>query len=136
MKNLRSIFLGAALSGPFAFLPTQAQKPKVWEAPASADDSKNPCKNDANAVLEGKKIYTSMCAVCHGETGRGNGAASVALEPHPANFLTINIRNESDGAIFWKLTEGRPPMASYKTLLTETQRWKLVTYIRKLEEKK
>ena len=77
-----------------------------------------------------------MCAICHGESGKGNGSASVALDPHPANFLSIKVRHESDGAIFWKMSEGRPPMAGYKALLTEQQRWQLVAYIRKLEEKK
>ena len=113
-----------------------SQKPKAWVAPTASNDLKNPLTNDPQSSIDGKKIYTSVCAVCHGDSGKGNGAASVALDPHPANFLRIDIKQESDGAIFWKLTEGRPPMASYKTLLTETQRWQLVTYIRKLEEKK
>ena len=107
-----------------------------WVAPANADQLTNPFKGNAEAVNEGKKFFESMCMVCHGEKGKGNGAASVALDPHPANFLSIEVRHESDGAIFWKMTEGRPPMASYKTLLTETQRWQLVNYIRKLEELK
>jgi mono/diheme cytochrome c family protein len=111
------------------------QKAQRWEAPASANELKNPFKGDAASVVEGKKIFVATCAVCHGETGKGNGAASVALMPHPANFLSIEIENESDGSIFWKLTEGKPPMASYKTLLTDDQRWKLVTFIRNLEEK-
>ena len=119
-----------------SFNPSQAQKSTVWTAPKTADALKNPLKDDPAAVLEGKKVYTATCAICHGESGKGNGAASVALEPHPANFLTLNIKNESDGAIFWKMTEGRPPMATYKTLLTEQQRWQLVTYIRALETKK
>jgi len=114
---------------------TLAQAPKEWESPPSSNELKNPFKGDATAILDGKKIFMSMCAVCHGETGKGNGAASVAIMPHPANFLSISIENESDGSIFWKLTEGRPPMASYKTLLTDDQRWKLVTFIRDLEEK-
>ena len=109
------------------------QKAKAWVAPASANALKNPFKGDQALIEEGKKLFVSMCAICHGESGKGNGAASVGLETHPANFLSISIEQESDGAIFWKLTEGRPPMASYKTLLSETQRWKLVTYIRKLE---
>lgn len=74
-----------------------------------------------------------MCVICHGDKGKGNGAAGVSLTPRPANFLAITVRHESDGAIFWKLSEGNPPMASYKTLLTETQRWQLVLFIRQLE---
>jgi mono/diheme cytochrome c family protein len=123
------VFLG------FSAYMAYAQKPKKWEAPSTANELKNPFKDDAASVAEGKKLFLSTCSVCHGETGKGNGAASVALTPHPANFLSIEIKNESDGAIFWKLTEGNPPMASYKTLLTDEQRWKLVTFIRNLEEK-
>ncbi len=111
------------------------QARKKWEAPASANALKSDLVKEPASVVEGKKIFNATCAVCHGETGKGNGAASVALTPHPANFLSIEIEDESDGAIFWKLTEGNPPMASYKTLLTENQRWQLVAYIRSLEQK-
>jgi mono/diheme cytochrome c family protein len=106
----------------------------TWVAPALADKMNNPLKGSTTSAAEGKKIYQSMCTICHGEKGKGNGAAGVSLTPRPANFLAIKVRNESDGAIFWKLSEGNPPMASYKTLLTETQRWQLVEYIRQLEE--
>jgi mono/diheme cytochrome c family protein len=129
MKSLLLLCLGLSIS------LCSAQKPKKWEAPATFNELKNPFKGDAEAVKEGKKLFVAMCAVCHGDTGKGNGAASVALMPHPANFLSIEIENESDGSIFWKLTEGNPPMASYKTLLTDDQRWKLVAFIRNLEEK-
>ena len=114
----------------------QAPDGKKWEAPESASELANPYKNDPKAPLEGMKIFSTICAVCHGEAGKGNGPASAALNPRPANFLAAKVRNESDGAIFWKMSEGNPPMAPYKTLLTENQRWQLVAYIRKLEEKK
>lgn len=107
-----------------------------WQAPKSADELKNPFKDNANATEEGKKIYNQMCAFCHGATGKGNGAAGLSLKPKPADFLSIKVTSESDGAIFWKMTEGKAPMAGYKDLLSEDQRWKLVNYIRKLETKK
>lgn len=106
----------------------------TWKAPASADKLVNPLKHDPASIQAGKTIYESMCVICHGEKGKGNGAAGVSLTPRPANFLAITVRHESDGAIFWKLSEGNPPMAAYKTLLTETQRWQLVDYIRQLED--
>jgi mono/diheme cytochrome c family protein len=106
----------------------------TWRAPANADKAVNPLQNDPSSINEGKKIYEAMCVICHGDKGKGNGAAGVSLAPKPANFLSITVRHESDGAVFWKLSEGNPPMASYKGLLTETQRWQLVNYIRKLED--
>jgi mono/diheme cytochrome c family protein len=121
------------LSGSIQLVYGQAAK--KWVAPESANESKNPYKDNEEVIPEAKKLFTAMCVVCHGEQGKGNGAASVAIMPHPANFLSIEVESESDGAIFWKLTNGNPPMASYKTMLTDEQRWKLVTYIRKLEEK-
>jgi mono/diheme cytochrome c family protein len=134
--NRREFLFGIVFIFILSFSTSVFSQQSTWRAPAAADAIINPLKGSPTAAVEGKKTYLSMCAVCHGETGKGNGAASVALTPHPANFLAITIKNESDGAIFWKLTNGRPPMASYETLLTETQRWQLVVYIRQLEEKK
>jgi mono/diheme cytochrome c family protein len=76
-----------------------------------------------------------MCVLCHGIYGKGNGEAGLSLEKKPANFLALNVINQTDGAIFWKITHGNPPMAPYEGLLSEEQRWKLVNYIRELEKR-
>lgn len=109
---------------------------KNWTAPGYANGLVNPFKDNENATAEGKKIFNQICVICHGMQGKGNGAAGLTLNPKPANFLAITVVNETDGAIFWKLTEGKAPMASYKDLLNENQRWQLVNYIRKLEKTK
>jgi mono/diheme cytochrome c family protein len=36
----------------------------------------------------------------------------------------------TDGEIFWKMTEGRKPMPSFKKQLTDEQRWQLVNFLR------
>jgi mono/diheme cytochrome c family protein len=105
-----------------------------WNAPKAAADVKNPLQSNSSAALEGKKIYMQLCVVCHGDKGKGDGVAGLSLKPKPANFTTAKIQEQSDGALFWKLTTGRSPMASYKEILTDTQRWQLVNYIRSFKK--
>ena len=111
-----------------------AQESK-WVAPKYSNDLINPFKGKESATAEGKKIFNQMCVLCHGIYGKGNGEAGLSLEKKPANFLALNVMNQTDGAIFWKITQGNPPMASYEGLLSEEQRWKLVNYIRKKKKK-
>jgi len=101
-----------------------------WKAPKEADEFVNPLNSDTSSVKRGKKIYTQMCVICHGAKGKGDGIAGVSLNPKPGNFTIERIQSQTDGAIFWKLTNGKAPMAAYKEILTETQRWELVNYIR------
>lgn len=101
-----------------------------WTAPTSADQLKNPLAGNAEATKEGKKLYKTYCGLCHGETGKGDGVAAVALNPKPARFASEAVQAQTDGALFWKMTEGRAPMASYRAVLKEEQRWALVNYIR------
>ena len=106
-----------------------------WVAPKYSNDLINPFKGNESATAEGKKIFNQMCVLCHGIYGKGNGEAGLSLEKKPANFLALNVINQTDGAIFWKITHGNPPMAPYEGLLSEEQRWKLVNYIRELEKR-
>ena len=105
-----------------------------WVAPKSADTIVNHFKNDAQATAEGKKLYTQMCAVCHGDKGKGDGVGAAGLTPRPADHTSAAVQAQSDGAIFWKLTYGRAPMAAYEKILTPKQRWAVVNYIRTLKK--
>ena len=106
-----------------------------WVAPAWADTLLNPVKNNPGASEAGKKIFNQLCAICHGSSGKGDGVAGMALNPRPANLISKAVQKQSDGALYWKITTGRPPMASYRESLTEEQRWQVVNYIRQLAEK-
>ncbi len=112
----------------------QEKKAGEWKAPKESDQVTNPLKGNDDAVKAGKKLYRQQCAICHGDTGKGDGVAGMTLNPRPASFLSERVQNESDGAIFWKMTNGNPPMAAYKDIFTEEQRWQLVNYIRSLSK--
>ncbi len=105
-----------------------------WKAPASADKLKNPFKDDAEVWKKVEEVYKINCNICHGLKGHGDGLAGIALKPRPANLVSEEVQSQSDGAIFWKLTNGRAPMAPYKDVLTEEQRWQLVNFTRHLAE--
>jgi mono/diheme cytochrome c family protein len=40
--------------------------------------------------------------------------------------------HQSDGAIFWKMSEGNTPMPAFQETFTEEQRWQVVHYVRTL----
>lgn len=115
------------------FLPVFGQM-KQFVAPKSADDMTNPLKGNAAAVVEGKKTYISFCSPCHGDKGKGDGVASAGLNKIPADHTSASFQKQTDGAIFWKMSEGNNPMPAYKKTLSEAQLWQLVDYVRTLSK--
>lgn len=106
-----------------------------WLAPKEADKITNPLKNSIKDTKKGKKLYNSMCWSCHGITGNGDGPASKTLNPKPANHTSEDFQNQTDGAIYWKLSTGRSMMPAYGKVISKTERWQLVNYIRTLAKK-
>jgi mono/diheme cytochrome c family protein len=117
----------------FITLSAQAQT-KPWVAPATAQAVTNPVTPDASTLKDAKVLYMTNCAPCHGDKGKGDGPAAAALNPKPADHTSAALKNESDGSLFWKISEGRSPMPTYKTTFTPAQRWELVNYIRSLSK--
>ncbi len=105
-----------------------------WTAPASEKGKKNPLPADAKTIEQGKKVAEVNCVTCHGPKGKGDGAAAVALNPKPADWTSKRVQAESDGEIFWKISNGRGPMPAWRHL-PENERWALVRYLRTLAAK-
>jgi mono/diheme cytochrome c family protein len=103
-----------------------------WEAPPRAAKIENPVASDQSSIAAGKTTYQHQCLACHGSMGKGDGRSAIGLEPRPSDLSMPMMWKHSDGALFWKITEGRAPMTSFKTLLTDDQRWQVVNYIRTL----
>ncbi|HEU5235813.1 MAG TPA: cytochrome c [Pyrinomonadaceae bacterium] len=102
-----------------------------WRAPPSAANRPNPVPMNATTIELGKKLFVANCLTCHGAEGHGDGPGAAALEKKPADLpKRIRETGEKDGELFWKISEGRAPMITWKAQLTETQRWELVNYIR------
>ncbi len=95
---------------------------------------------DLEAALRGQRLYRQHCVQCHGEDGRGTGAAAAALAHKPAD-LTNHFHkppHDGDAYLFWRVSEGGtvPPfsgmgsqMPAFKHVLSEDERWDVLTYV-------
>ncbi len=125
MKYLLLLFFVGILFSSYSHIQTTE-----WIAPAWADTLKNPVAYNDDAIAKGKKIYNQACWSCHGQDGKGTGPAAAALNPKPADHTSSKVQQESDGAIYWKLTYGRGKMQPYQKVFESKLRWDLVNYIR------
>ena len=105
-----------------------------WIAPSTAKSLKNPIADNTQSLSVSIEIFKVQCLMCHGKKGKGDGFAGVAITPRPADFTKSVVQNQSDGEIYWKLSNGRAPMAGYKEILSEKELWGLVNYIRSLKK--
>ena len=106
-----------------------------WLSPAPSAAKKNPIAPTHESLAAGQKIYSKTCVMCHGKSGDADGPAVIELNIHPAKLSDPHLATESDGSLFWKITTGKKPMPAFGKRLSETDRWHLVNYIRKLPKR-
>jgi mono/diheme cytochrome c family protein len=120
----------------FAFERLAAQEappPAPWVAPDDAKKVKNPIPPTPETLAAAQDLFSDNCVLCHGEKGLGDGPGAKTIKVKPANFTDEKLMAaETDGSLFWKMSNGRGPMPSWKDTLSDKERWELVGYIRKL----
>ena len=74
------------------------------------------------------------CVVCHGGDGGGQGPVVLRGMPPPPSFMAARALEIGDGEMFHVLTRGQGNMASYAAQFSEADRWKVIRYVRQLQE--
>ncbi len=127
----RNAITFAALAAALLLAGWASAMDKDWPVPPEAKKMKNPVAPNADNLATARAIYTDKCAKCHGDKGAGDGPEADMYTPAPAAFNDAKMMNGmTDGEIFWKMTQGRKPMPSFKMELTDEQRWELVNFLR------
>ena len=106
-------------------------KGKPWAAPAADAAKKSPLKGP-DALKTGKEVFMQNCKSCHGAKGQGDGAKADKIDISCGDF-TKDLAKVSEGELYWKTTEGRKPMPSFKAKLSDDERWAVVMYIKSLK---
>ena len=128
-KFLLSVIIGISVMS-FAFAPDK----KTWSAPAAAASKTNPQKGP-EAIANGKSLYARNCQSCHGKSGLGDGTKAAQLKTEPGDFSKATFQSQTDGTIFYKITEGRDDMPGFKKKMPEANDvWDVISYLKTLKK--
>lgn len=87
----------------------------------------NPIPDTPQSRQHAMELYAVNCAMCHGQSGRGDGvveryfAQSGAVPP--VDFTSQRVRRRSDAELWWLITNGIGGMPAFRGLLADEERW-------------
>lgn len=92
----------------------------------------NPYEPTRENVLRGKAVYETYCQVCHGHDGLGGGPV-VGPYPRPPALVTDKLVEWEDNQMYHVIMVGQNQMYPYAHAIRESDRWKLIHYVRVLQ---
>ena len=107
-------------------LPAQQVLSQDWLVPRDQSALPNPSEYNLENIKKGKEIYSRNCQSCHGDPGKNN---PLALNPLPIDIASDRMHANSEGDMFYKITNGRGIMPPFEASLSEDERWKLINFI-------
>jgi hypothetical protein len=98
-----------------------------WIVPA--DKKAKLCSYPFNDSIRkhGKEIFENNCISCHGHPGLSDGQK---FTPPPPDPVSSKMQQNTDGDMFYKITEGRGQMSSFKDILSQEDIWAVIAYFR------
>lgn len=84
----------------------------------------------SNVINQGKSIYSSSCAPCHGTDGKGDGPAATSLNPPPLDFASQYAQNMPLDFYYWRISTGvaNTGMPAWGNSLSSDQIWQVIGY--------
>ncbi len=88
----------------------------------------------AEVTGEGKKLYETNCAVCHGK-GDGQGhIVKIGVYPAPPpSYFIDRLLELPEGKMFHSTQYGKNLMGSYAGQMSKEERWKVLAYVKQMQ---
>jgi hypothetical protein len=98
-----------------------------WKVPDVKKLKRANFKFTPETVKKGEGIFKINCTSCHGIPGKSNFAV---MTPSPGDPASDKFQIQTDGELFYKITNGRIPMPTFKDILIDQDRWSVISYFR------
>lgn len=113
---------------------TAFQQQKPWIVPDKNAKMANPTPSSPASIKAGKELWAMHCQSCHGKSGKGDGSKAAQLKTEPGNFTLPATQKQPDGSLYYKISEGRDDMPSFKKKIPDAEDiWDVVNYMRTLK---
>jgi mono/diheme cytochrome c family protein len=124
------------LLGVTPFLQDSAPPAAPFKVPAELVGKSNPVKPTPDSIAHAKKVWGYDCAICHGETGDGNGELAKDMKPAPKDYRNPDsLKDLSDGELFYIIQKGKDQMPGEGDRAKPDDIWNLVSLVRSFGKK-
>jgi len=99
---------------------------------------KNPLKDNAAGISDGKEAFSHYCVACHGLDGQNTGVPFAdRMSPPVPSLAGREVQAYTDGQLKWIIDYGIWPsgMPGSKNILSDDEIWSIVLYLRHLPQK-
>lgn len=96
---------------------------------------KNPLKDDAAGIADGKEAFSHYCIACHGLDGQNTGVPFAdRMSPPVPSLAGKDVQSYTDGQLKRIIDDGIWPsgMPGSKNILSDDEIWSIVLYLRHL----
>jgi len=125
-----------ASAQPSAFETAAARAVRNFAIPGAEAKQVNPVVHDEMALQQGRDLFLTRCASCHGVDGRGTTPIGTNVYPRVPDLHAGATQEMSDGQIHYIIENGvqltgMPAMPGLRSP-SKTDSWALVSYVRSL----
>ena len=89
---------------------------------------------DDREAAEGRALFETFCAHCHGKEGNGDGPL-VPKIPNPPAYTSARVREMPPGQIFHVITFGSGRMPAHASQIAPRERWLIAAHVRTLQQR-
>ena len=114
----------------------ESPSPAPFKVPPELVGKSNPVKTTPEGLAHARKVWGYDCAICHGETGDGNGELGHDMKPALKDYRDpAALKDLSDGELFYIIQKGKGQMPSEGDRAKPDDLWNMVALVRSFAKK-